>query len=186
MKKNNFLLISLDDERSKSLAEVLSSKICKEIINLLTQEELSEKDISEKLNSPINTIEYNLKKLLRAELIEKSSNFFWSVKGKKIPTYKLSNKSIIISSRKSNINSKIKSLLSITIFVGIGIILIKNLTKVSESVLKTAVFENSISSAESFAQTSNVFWTSTPAWFWFLLGAIIVCVIFYILNWREI
>ena len=68
--KNNFLLISLDDEKSKSIAEVLSSKICKEIINLLAQNELSEKDISERLNSPINTIEYNLKKLLKAELIE--------------------------------------------------------------------------------------------------------------------
>ena len=43
--KNNFLLISLDDEKSKSIAEVLSSKICKEIINLLAQNELSEKDI---------------------------------------------------------------------------------------------------------------------------------------------
>ena len=94
--KNNSLLISLDVEKSKPLAEVLASKTCKEIINILAQEELSEKDISEKLNSPINTIEYNLKKLLKAELIEKSQNFFWSVKGKKIPTYKLSNKSIII------------------------------------------------------------------------------------------
>ena len=187
--KNNFLLISLDDEKSKPLAEVLLSKICKEIINLLAQNELSEKDISERLNSPINTIEYNLKKLLKAELIEKSSNFFWSVKGKKIPTYKLSNKTIIISPKKSNLNSKIKSLLPVAILVGVGTFLIKNLTKIKpiefqdSNLLKTTIES---SGAESFVQNANIFWTSVPAWFWFLSGAIIVCAIFYILNWRKI
>jgi len=187
--KNNFLLISLDDEKSKPLAEVLGSKTCKEIINLLAQNELSEKDISEKLNCPINTVEYNLKKLLKAELIEKSQNFFWSVKGKKIPTYKLSNKSIIISPKKSSINSKIKSLLPVAILVGVGSFLIKKFTtfsEISEPVLKVASLADSAQSAEKFANSANIFWTSLPAWFWFLSGAIIVALIFYVLNWRKI
>ena len=49
----------------------------------------------------MNTLDYNLKKLIGAGLIEKTSSFFWSVKGKKIPTYRLANKKIIISTKNS-------------------------------------------------------------------------------------
>ena len=52
--------------------------------------------IAKELGMPINTAEYNLKKLIKVGLIEKSKEFFWSVKGKKIPMYKVSNKHILI------------------------------------------------------------------------------------------
>ena len=116
----------MDDKRSKKIAEVLGSKTSKKIIDLLAENsELSEKDISDKMGLALNTTEYNLKKLLESEIVEKTKNFFWSKKGKKIPMYRLSNRSIIISPKSSRISSKIKSLLPAVLVSGIGAFIIK-------------------------------------------------------------
>lgn len=90
--------MNLNDERSKHVAEILANKTCKKIIDYLAEtKEASEKDVSDALKMPINTVEYNLKKLLKSGLVEKTKNFFWSKKGKKIPMYKLAKKHIVIS-----------------------------------------------------------------------------------------
>ncbi|MBT3397979.1 helix-turn-helix domain-containing protein [archaeon] len=99
---DKFILMDLDDDRSKHLAGVLQNKTCKKILDFLADEkEASENDIAQALSVPINTVEYNLKKLISAGLVEKVKNFFWSVKGKKIKMYKLAKKHIIISPKKS-------------------------------------------------------------------------------------
>jgi len=194
--EKKFLLISMDDEKSKHLADVLGNKTCKKIIDLLAEnKELSEQDIAKQLGMPLNTVEYNLNKLMKSELIHKSKNFFWSSRGKKIPTYTLSNKSIIISPKSSRVSSKIKSILPVAIISGIVAVLIKTflitnqtLTSGSPDMLKTA----SIESANIPAQASSGFLNnplviqSSPLWIWFLAGALFALVIFSILNWRKI
>jgi len=112
MTDDKFILMGLDDEKSGHIAEVLKNKTCKKILNFLAERrEASEKDISDGLKIPINTAEYNLKKLIKSGFVDKTKNFFWSVKGKKIPMYKLARKHIIISpSKKPNLNY-IKSIL---------------------------------------------------------------------------
>lgn len=111
MVEDKFIMLDLDDENSKHIAEVIGNKTCKKIIDYLTdKKESSETEISESLKIPINTAEYNLNKLIRAGLIVKTKNFFWSVKGKKIDLYRLSRKHIIISPCK---RPSIKSLNSI-------------------------------------------------------------------------
>ncbi len=89
--------VDLDDPRTGKIAEAISNKSCKKILALLADKEMSQKDISDKLGMPLNTVEYSLKKLIDAGLVEKSKNFFWSVKGKKIPMYRVADKKIIIS-----------------------------------------------------------------------------------------
>ena len=96
---NKYLMISMEDD-TRNLADVLSNKTAKKIIDILAEKELSENDIAKELGIPINTAEYNIQKLAKAGLIEHSKSFFWSVKGKKIPVYKVSNKSILISPKK--------------------------------------------------------------------------------------
>jgi len=116
MTDDKFILMGLNDERSSHVAEVLKNKTAKKILDFFGDiREASEKDISDKLNMPINTVEYNLKKLLKSGLVEKTKNFFWSVKGKKIPMYKLAKKHIIISPSKKPSLSYIKSLLPVFI-----------------------------------------------------------------------
>ena len=119
-----YLLFSIEDNSAKKLAGILGNKTCKKIIDVLAEKEASEKDLANELKIPINTIEYNLKKLLEAEIVEKTKNFFWSKKGKKIPMYKVSNKSIVISP-KSKLLSDLSSILPVAILSGLGALIIR-------------------------------------------------------------
>src|SRR3990167_335215 len=92
--------IDLGDPRTGLVAEALSNKTCVKILDLLALEELTATDIANRLNIPLNTTGYNIDKLIVAGLVEKSSKFFWSVKGKKTPTYKVANRKIIISPKR--------------------------------------------------------------------------------------
>ncbi|MBU0957930.1 MAG: helix-turn-helix domain-containing protein, partial [Nanoarchaeota archaeon] len=90
MKNDKYIMIGMDDERSEHVAEVMKNKTCKKIIDYLADYgDSSENDISKGLSVPINTIEYNLQKLIKAGLVEKAKKHFWSVKGRKIDIYKL-------------------------------------------------------------------------------------------------
>jgi inhibitor of cysteine peptidase len=113
--EDKFIMMGMDDERSKYVAEVLKSKTAKKILDFLAEtKEASEKDLSSALEIPINTIEYNLNKLKKAGLVVKSKNFFWSRKGKKIAMYKLAKKHIIISPKmKSPSTTLLKALLPV-------------------------------------------------------------------------
>ena len=86
---DKFIMMNLNDEKSKKVAEVIGNKTCKKILDHLSEtKEASEKDIADTLGIPLNTTEYNLKKLMGVGLVEKTKNFFWSKKGRKIPMYK--------------------------------------------------------------------------------------------------
>jgi uncharacterized secreted protein with C-terminal beta-propeller domain len=128
MTDDKFILMGIDDDRSKDIAEVLSNKTCKKILDHLSEaKEASEKEISDSLKMPINTVEYNLNKLIKSGLVEKTKNFFWSVKGKKIEMYKLAKKHIIISpSSKKLALEQLKMILPI-IFIALAIILISGI-----------------------------------------------------------
>ena len=197
--EKKYLLLSLDDDKAKHLADVLGNASCKKIIDLLAEkDELSETDIANELKVPMNTIEYNLKKLLKAELIEKSKKFFWSKKGKKIDTYTLSNKSIIISPKSQRVSSKLKTILPVAIISGIGAIIIRQYFLATQTIrlagdqaLKTFAESAPIASANDAAQITieqgNFFFTQPhTAWVWFLSGALLAILIFTILNWRKI
>jgi predicted transcriptional regulator len=196
MTEKKFLLISMEDEKSKHLADVLGSKTCKKIIDLLAEnKELSEQDIAKQLEIPLNTVEYNLNKLMKTELIQKSKTFFWSSRGKKIPTYTLSNKSIIISPKSSRVSSKIKSILPVVILSGIAAVLIKSflitkqtLASGSADILKTGSLESANLPAQASSGLLNnpLIIQPSPIWIWFLAGALFALVIFAILNWRKI
>ncbi len=177
-----YIMLALDDEKSKAVAGVLGNKTCKKIIDLLiNKEELSEKEIADSLNLPINTVEYNLKKLLDAGLIEKTKNFFWSKKGRKISMYKLSHKSIVISPKFSNITSKVKSLALIAGISGVAALLIRQIYNVPQRTNDALKF--AAESSQTLASSST---SLLPIWLWFLIGALFVMIIFTLINWRKI
>ncbi len=173
-----YLLISMDDDKAGKIADVFGNKTCKKIITFLAEKESSEKEIADALKMPINTIEYNLKKLLNAELIEKTKNFFWSRKGKKIGLYRLSNKSIIISPKKKEINSEIKSILPVILLSGIAAFIIKNLTsslyEIKGTMLKSAA--EMAPPSVNLPPISIIF--QIPSWLWFIFGAIFSLIVF--------
>ncbi|MGV8152355.1 MAG: beta-propeller domain-containing protein [Candidatus Nanoarchaeia archaeon] len=126
MKDDNdkFILIDINDERSKTIAEILGNKTSKAILDYLSEtKEASEQDIAKALSMPINTVEYNLNKLIKSGLVEKAKNFFWSVKGRKIDMFKLAKKHIIISPKSKRPDMNILKTI-VPVLLGIALIAI--------------------------------------------------------------
>jgi len=199
-----YLMLDLDDERIRKIADVISNKTAKKILDLLAEGNLSETDIASKLGMPLNTVEYNLKKLEEVGLVEKAKEFFWSTRGKKIPTYKLSKKSIVISTKRK-IPSILPSLI-VTFLAAIGIKIYSSLTAIketaqnleTETVLKAAesagaapqaaggIAESAVeTAAETATQVSQISQAIPEIALWFLLGGLVAIFIFLIWNYRR-
>ncbi|VVB82121.1 Uncharacterised protein [uncultured archaeon] len=192
MSEENFILVSLDDSKSKEISEILGSKTCKKIINYLSEnKEASEKDLSVLLKLPINTIEYNLKKLISSGFIQKRKNFFWSKKGKKISMYELSNKSIVISHKKPNIE-KLKSIIPAFILTAAGTFAvwayqnIKTIRQSSVTDMGAGGIANNFLYKAAEAAPTLISSQPTPLWAWFLAGALLSILIISIINWRKL
>jgi DNA-binding transcriptional ArsR family regulator len=200
---DKFIMLNMDDPNLKKISEVLSNKTAKKIIDFLSEKSsASEKDLSDNLKIPLNTIEYNLKKLVEAGIVKRHKNFFWSKKGKKIIMYELSNKSIVISPRNSNISGKLKSLVPGFLVVVAGSFaayVYEKLRFGSERVVQTAnelpkgvsydsvgvLEEASYGAVETVANTSSQV-ASSPLWMWFLFGGLIALGIVALVNWRRL
>lgn len=115
-----FLLVSLNEQKAKKLAQIISNDTCRKIIDFLAEKEASESEIAKKLKVPISTVHYNLKHLMKAKLIT-VDEFHYSKKGKEINHYKLANKYIIIAPKET---SSIKDALRKILPVGIILVVV--------------------------------------------------------------
>jgi predicted transcriptional regulator len=201
--ENHFMLVSLEDSKSKAISEVLGSKTCKKIIGYLSErKEASQKDLSDALDIPMNTLDYNIKKLLESGFIQKKKNFFWSKKGKKISMYELSNKSIVISPKKSS-SQKFKSILPAFILTAAGTFAVWAYEKIKYATIYSR--ENIVAPVVDYSQdvllkgaevasstgTSSDYSSlaaSAPIsiWPWFMAGALLMIVIISIINWEKL
>jgi DNA-binding transcriptional ArsR family regulator len=93
------VMIDLDDPRMGALADVLTNKSSKRILSLLADSELSTSELASELKMPLTTVDYNVKKLARAGLIEKTRSLM-SAKGKIVPVYRVSERSIVITPKR--------------------------------------------------------------------------------------
>ncbi|HLG24812.1 MAG TPA: helix-turn-helix domain-containing protein [Candidatus Nanoarchaeia archaeon] len=119
MANKNFLLLSMEDTKIKTVSNVISNESCRKILDYLADKESSESEISEKLKLPISTVHYNLQQLMEAGLVS-ADEFHYSKKGKEISHYKLANKYIIIAPKSTyGIKEKLKSLLPVAL-ISIG------------------------------------------------------------------
>ncbi len=122
---DKFILMGLGDENSKDIAEIMKSKTAKKIIDFLAdRKEASEKEIADNLGMPMNTVEYNLNKLVKTGLVKKSDKIYWSEKGKRIDMYQLARKHIIISPDKKPSLNYLKSILPIFLIVAVAVALV--------------------------------------------------------------
>ena len=195
-----YIMLDVNDPKAQNVAEVLSNKTAKKILSLLAENELSESDIANKLGFPINTIDYNIKKLENAGLIEKTKQYFWSVKGKKIPLYKISNKKIVISP-KSTFRGVIPTVLvSGAVALGLRYLLVSqqrvfversaDLSGGAPSIASEALGAVANGSSQKTVDiVPDVFYALSGVgneWIWFFLGAITALLIFLVWNWRRV
>lgn len=171
--KENYISIDLNDPRAKDISEIIGNKTCNKILNLLAEKELNESEISEELEIPLNSVDYNIKKLIKSGLIE-SSKHKWSVRGKKMPEYKLSDKKIIISPRKLST----KSLVIPALIIGGALtFIVKKITSVKEVINFNSYDASPMMATKELAPTlasqaveKTSFINSLASWEWFLIG----------------
>jgi DNA-binding transcriptional ArsR family regulator len=181
-----YLMFSLDDAKTKSLADVLTNKTCKKILDYLAENEASETEIARDLDLPANTVNYNIKKLLKAGLIEKSKEFFWSVKGKKILRYKVANKKIVISPKSSQVKKVLASFF-ITAIVGlfVGRYYTNNSNIQGVDTLTKELPEASINLMDTGNEVLQTTGDPFNIGIWIIFGALFALVVYLILNWNE-
>jgi len=96
MSENHFLLVDLNDPKTKKLAETITSDTSRKILNSLAEQDESEEKLSQKLSIPLSTLHYHLEKLKQAGLVI-IEEFHYSKKGREINHYKLAKKYILIA-----------------------------------------------------------------------------------------
>ncbi len=146
MSENHFLLVDLNDPKTKKLAETITSDTSRKILNSLAEQDESEEKLSHKLSIPISTLHYHLEKLKQAGLVI-VEEFRYSKKGREINQYKLAKKYILIAPHSvENAWEKIKDLLPL---VGAAIAM--------GTIIKMIQWWNqqSIQATETFAQESS-------------------------------
>ena len=99
-KDNAFLLVSLEEEKAKKLAQVITNDVCRRILDHLVKKEATETELSRALGVPISTVHYNIKQLVESGLVV-AEEFHYSEKGREVNHYKLANKHIIITTKPS-------------------------------------------------------------------------------------
>ena len=195
---SNFLLVDLNETKTKKLAETITSNTSRKILNHLTEKDHdTENNISKELSIPISTVHYHLQKLVEAKLLD-VKEFHYSEKGREINHYKLANKYIIIAPKKvSGLREKLKGILPVAITSITISAIIKFITSTSsksfESIsagIKSAPLaaESTQDSAltgtrELVLQAPPEVITSTPdIALWFLVGSLTTILIYIIIN----
>ena len=200
MPKNNFLLVDLNETKTKKLAETITSNTSRKILNYLADKDHdTENNISKELNIPISTVHYHLQKLVEAKLVE-VKEFHYSEKSKEINHYKLANKYIIIAPKKiSGLKEKLRGVLpvaiaSISIAAVIKFIMststksFQTLSAGMESapkmVMDAAVEESAMLIAK--APPEIITQTTPDIALWFLVGSLTTIAIYVLYNFiRE-
>lgn len=210
MADKNFLLLSLEDSKTKKIANVVSNESCRKILDYLAKKEATESELAEKLQVPISTIHYNLQQLMETGLIS-TEEFHYSEKGKKVLHYKLANKYIIILPKGTyGLKERLKGILPTALITlgTAGVIQLfskyfSNRTVAAGDnfmVAKSAVMEKSVqesaneiapqalqAAAESMPQAApitaeKVYLIPQNIALWFLVGAVFALAVYFI--WR--
>ncbi|MBI2523252.1 helix-turn-helix domain-containing protein [Candidatus Woesearchaeota archaeon] len=207
MASKNFLLLSLEDSKTKKIANVVSNESCRKILDYLSQREATESELAEKLQIPISTVHYNLQQLMETGLIN-AEEFHYSEKGKEVLHYKLANKYIIISPKGTyGLKEKLKGILPTALIAlgaaGIIQLFSKYFSKGALAsgdtfmVAKSAAMEKTAdefvpqalrATAESMPQAApitaeKVYLMPQNIALWFLIGALFALAVYFVWGW---
>lgn len=118
-KEETFLLVSLEEEKAKKLAQVISNDSCRKILDYLAKKKATETELSQQLNVPLSTVHYNIKHLVDNKLVE-AEEFHYSEKGREVLHYSLSNKYVIIAPKgvSEKFRDKLRSILPVIGIIG--------------------------------------------------------------------
>lgn len=211
MANKNFILLSLEDSKTKKIANVVSNESCRKILDYLAKKEATESELSGKLQIPISTVHYNLQQLMETKLIS-TEEFHYSEKGKEVLHYKLANRYIIISPKGTyGLKEKLKGILPTALitlgaagaiqlfskYFSKGTITAGDNFMVAKSVVMDRAVEGAANevapqalqaAAETMPQTApitaeKVYLIPQNIALWFLIGALFALVVYFVWRW---
>ena len=191
MKKSNFLLVDLNEPKTKKLAETITSDTSRKILNYLTEKDDTEAIIAKTLGIPISTVHYHLQKLQEAGLVT-AKEFHYSRKGREVNHYKLANKYIIIAPRNVfGLKEKLRGILPVVgIMLGISAVikLLQNYTsrtvfatKVVVANAEIAMESTALKAAPTLAQEAPIAVQQPDIAFWFFIGSVVTMAIYLLI-----
>ena len=195
MAKNNLLLVDLNDDKTKKLAETITSDTSRKILNYLAEKEDSEANIAKSTGIPISTVHYHLLKLQDAGLVL-TDEYHYSEKGREINHYKLANKYIIIAPKKvTGLKQKLKNILPVALTaLGISAI-IKLFTSftgtsfgqdkvmaVERAVLTEVADEMAYAAPEAAKEVAQSVSSQPDIAFWFLIGSVSTIALYLVIG----
>jgi predicted transcriptional regulator len=191
MADETYIVASLEDAKARELGQIISNANARAILSLLSKKNATQSEISQELRIPLPTVDYNMKQLMKNNLIM-VRGFFYSKKGNKINVYALAKKFILIAPKGVSISgSKIKSILPAAL-IAAGLAGIIRLFY-SRTLFASVGTASKAASAESLAmpaldtsvQTVTHVTNATPYALFFLAGAIIALGVYLAFSWKR-
>ncbi len=195
MASEKFIMVSLEDEKSKDLANVISNDTSRRILSYLSEKEASESDIAKSLGLPPSTVNYNVQHLLKNNLIE-VKDFYWSDKGNKVNIYTIAKKLIVIAPKGTKVTSAIKNLIPVAL---ITFAIAAVIQFFYEGIFRAQSFAQEVLRAPAPAKEAAIQDTAGGGAFiqqasasssfalWFLIGAFSAIIIYLVIYfiWRK-
>ena len=120
---DNVVLLEPGDERAQKIAKAMGSQTASDILQFLSDGQKSLTDITERLAIPMTTAKYHVENLLDAGLLSVAETKY-SVKGREVKLYSLTNQLLIVAPRHSNVRSLLLKYASLFGIVAFGSVVI--------------------------------------------------------------
>jgi len=124
---DNVVFLEPGDERAQKIAKAMGSQTANDILQILGEGPRSLTDITERLGIPMNTAKYHIENLLDAGLIAVEQTRY-SIKGREVKIYTLTNQLLVVAPRQSNVRSLLLKYASLFGIVAVASVLISALS----------------------------------------------------------
>jgi len=129
-------------EQATKIAKAMASRTAGDILRYIGDGQKTSTEISEHLSIPMNTAKYHIENLLDAGLISVAATKY-SVKGREVKVYTLTNQLLIVAPQKTNVRSLLLKYTSLFAIVAFGSLVV-------------TILESGIGSTGRFAEELNV------------------------------
>jgi DNA-binding transcriptional ArsR family regulator len=116
---DNVVILEPGDERAQKISKAMASQTASDILQLLAENKKSLTEITDRLDIPLTTAKYHIENLLETGLITVAETKY-SVKGREIKIYAVTNQLLIVAPRQSNVRSLLLKYASLFCIVVLG------------------------------------------------------------------
>jgi len=130
---DNVVILEPGDERAQKISKAMASQTASDILQLLAENQKSLTEITDRLAIPLTTAKYHIENLLEAGLITVAETKY-SVKGREIKIYAITNQLLIVAPRQSNVRSLLLKYASLFCIVILGALVLSLTSPLLENV----------------------------------------------------